>query len=130
MLLEALQSFIADSDPNDGAILAPPNPSKIGHALSWTYLKIKSCEDISEVERLESLLRWHAVSLEAVIKTPQLSSHICKQWKASQDLWSDHNFREQPYNLPGLIASPSGRKALLHAVAIQDTVEQLPRGRA
>lgn len=112
------------------AILSPPDPSKIGYALSWVYEKITSCVDISEVERLENLLRWHAVSLEAVVKTPQLSSYLCKRWNAHQDLWSENNFREQDYDLPELVESARGRKALLHAVAIQSTVEQLPRGRA
>ena len=85
---------------------------------------------MTEVEKLENLLRWHAVALEAVIKTPPLCHHISKKWNVRQDLWPDSNFREQNYDLPAIVASLSGRKALLHAVAIQQTVEQLPRGRA
>ena len=130
VLLEGLQSMIADSDPDDGAIVNPPTQSQIGFALSWIYQKISTCVDVSEVERLEVLLRWHAVCLEACFKTPQLCNYICKRWNAHQDLWPNNNLREQEFDLPELASSPDGRKALLHAVAIQHIVEQLPRGRA
>ena len=130
VLLEGLQSMIADSDPVDGAIINPPTHSEIGQALSWMYQKISSCTDISEVERLEVILRWHAVCLEAVAKTPPLCKYICKRWDVRQGLWPNTHLPEQDYDLLEFVSSPAGRKALLHAVSIQNTVEKVPRGRA
>ena len=130
VLLEGLQSMIADSDPISGAIINPPTEMQISQALSWTYEKIIACADISEVERLEVLLRWHAVCLEIVTKTPGLCKYICTRYNVQQDLWSGRNVREQDFDLPRLADSPNGRRAILHAVAIQGIVEQIPRGRA
>lgn len=130
VLLEGVQSIIADSDPNDGAIINPPDRSEISYALSWLYERVANCADVSEVERLEVLLRWHAVCLEAVAKTPQLCNYICKRWNVHQDLWPNRNLREHDWDLSKLVGEPEGRKALLHAVAIQQLVEQLPSGRA
>lgn len=130
VLLEGLQSMIADSDPVSGAIINPPSEDQISQALSWTYENIMACTDISEVERLEVLLRWHAVCLEVVTKTPGLCKYICTHWKVEQDLWPGKNIREQNFDLPQFAGSSNGRKALLHAEAIQDIIERIPRGRA
>lgn len=130
VLLEGLQSMIADSDPVSGAIINPPTEDQISQALAWTYEKTIACTDISEVERLEVLLRWHAVCLEVVTKTPGLCKYICTRWNVQQDLWPSRNLREQDFDLPRFADSPNGRRALLHAAAIQDIVEQIPRGRA
>lgn len=130
VLLEGAQSIIADSDKDDGAIINPPDDDAISRALSWIYREASTCTDIVEVERLEVLLRWHAVCLEAVAKTPQLCNYICRQWNIHQELWPNRNVREQQFNLPEFVSKIEGRKALLHAVAIQEIVEQLPRGRA
>ena len=130
VLLEGLQSMIADSDPVSGAIINPPTEDQISQALSWTYEKIIACADILDVERLEVLLRWHAVCLEVVTKTPGLCKYICTSRNVEQDLWPGRNVREQDFDLPRFADSANGRKAILHAVAIQEIVEQIPRGRA
>lgn len=130
VLLEGAQSIVADSDKDDGAIINPPDRGAIGRALSWIHKEASNCTDITEVERLEVLLRWHAVCLEAVAKTPQLCNYVCRQWSIRQGLWPNRNVREQHFDLPDFVSTAEGRKALLHAVAIQDIVEQLPRGRA
>ena len=130
VLLEGVQSIIADSDSDDGAIINPPDRSQISYALCWIYDSAQNSADISDVERLEVLLRWHAVCLEAVAKTPQLCNYICTHWNVQQGLWPNRNLRDQNYNLPDLVSRADGRKALLHATAIQNIVEHLPSGRA
>ena len=130
VLLEGLQSMIADSDPVSGAILNPPTASQISQALLWVHERIEDCAESSEVERLELMLRWHAVCLESVANTPQLCKFVCKRWDVQQNLWPNENLREQDFDLPEFADSADGRRALLHAVAIQDIVERIPRGRA
>jgi hypothetical protein len=130
VLLEGTQSIIADSNSDDGAIINPPDRSQINYALCWIYESAQESADISNVDRLEVLLRWHAVCLEAVAKTPQLCNYICTRWNVRQNLWPNRNLRNHDYNLPELVSTCDGRKALLHATAIQNIVEQLPSGRA
>ncbi|KAF2719503.1 C2H2 type zinc finger domain protein [Polychaeton citri CBS 116435] len=130
VILEGLQSMIADSDPDDGAILNAPTSSDFSRALSQLYDNIAHRAALSDVERLEVLLRWHAVCLEAVTKSPQLCKFICTRWDIQQEVWPNSNVRARQYNLQQFANSRDGRRAILHAAAIQDIVERLPRGRA
>lgn len=87
---------------------------------------------LSTVERQEALLRWHAVSLEHIVSTANLSYQLCQAHDIQHNL-SPQRRRRMPLGVADLSNWPrtsDARRALLHAIAIQELIEDLPRGRA
>lgn len=131
VLLEGFQSLISDCDEDGEGAIGIPTKSEIRKALVRIYDSIMQNISIPSSERLEILLRWHSICLDAVISSSLLCRYICNRYNIEQHLWPNHGKSLRPE--PDIIKwanTPDARKALLHAAAIQDIVEQLPRGRA
>jgi hypothetical protein len=130
VLLEGLQSFISDCDEDTEASVGVPTKIEIRRALARLYESITQTVCPSMADRLEILLRWHAVCLDAVISSSLLRSYVCCRCNINQNIWANSKAPKYDLDLVRWANSPDGRRALLHAVAVQDIVEQLPRGRA
>ena len=129
VLLEGLQSLIADSD-GDASAVGVPGRVEIRGALRELYQNIIGNPYIPESDRLETILRWHMVCLDTIIDSSLLCRYLCKQLGVKQHLWSERKESLVDLDNNEWTSSSDGRKALLHAIAIHDIVEQLPRGRA
>jgi hypothetical protein len=84
----------------------------------------------SAAERLELLLRWHTVCLDTMINSTVLSRYVCSRYDIHQHVSGGSRDVRANFDLIKWVNSEDARRAVLHAIAIQDIVEQLPRGRA
>ncbi|KAJ5267633.1 hypothetical protein N7478_010441 [Penicillium angulare] len=118
--LEGLQSLISDSDEHDLAV-GVPGRSDIRRALAQVHETISMSIHFSAAERLELLLRWHTVCLDTMINSTVLSRHHVS---------GGCRIARPDFNIIKWTSTEDAKRAVLHAVAIQDIIEQLPRGRA
>lgn len=129
VVLEGIQSILSECDGDSDDIVGVPSRSEVRSALSRIHASIIQSTPISTADRLETLLRWHAICLDAIVDTSALCKELCTRGNVEQHVWTSNT-------APGKIRGASwagtedARRALLHAVAIQDIVETLPRGRA
>jgi hypothetical protein len=129
VLLEGVQSLIADCD-GDASAVGVPSKSEVQGALSRLYQNIMSNVHLSSADRFETLLRWHSICLDTIINTSLLCRHICNRLNVEQHLWKGGKECLPSFDIYNWTTTHDARKALLHAIAIQEIVEQLPRGRA
>ncbi|KAJ5824983.1 hypothetical protein N7447_007323 [Penicillium robsamsonii] len=129
VVLEGLQSLISDSDDNELAV-GVPSQSDVRRALAQVHETISMSIHFSTAERLETLLRWHTVCLNTMINSDVLSRYVCSRYNISQHVSGGCGTVRPGFDLVKWANSEDARRAVLHAVAIQDIVEQLPRGRA
>lgn len=130
VILEGLQSLISDCDDLDGAAVGVPTRSEVRRALAQIHESITSNTTLSAPDRLETLLRWHGICLDAATDSSLLCRHICARHNIIQHVLGGGKGIKSGLDLVAWARTEDARRALLHAVAIQDIVEQLPRGRA
>jgi hypothetical protein len=130
VLLEGLQSLVSDCDDEAEAAVGVPTKIEIRRALVRVYESTIQSVCLHSSDRLETLLRWHAICLDAVISSSLLCRYVCCRCNIDQHIWANCKGTKPDFDLVRWANTPNGRRALLHAVAIQDIVEQLPRGRA
>jgi hypothetical protein len=129
VVLEGLQSLISDCDENDLAV-GVPGQSDVRRALAQVHETITMSIHFTPAERLEILLRWHTICLDTMINSIVLSRYICLRYNIPQHVSGGCRTVPPGFDLVKWATSEDARRAVLHAVAIQDIVEQLPRGRA
>ncbi|THX00354.1 C2H2 type zinc finger domain protein [Aureobasidium pullulans] len=127
VLLEGVQSLVSDS--TDGPSVGVPTRSEIRRALAQVHESITK-NTISTPETLEALLRWHSICLDAATDSSMLCRHLCARYNIPQHVLGGNKGLKTGLDLVAWAKTEDARRALLHAVAIQDIVEQLPRGRA
>jgi len=130
VVLEGLQSLISDCDEEDVAAVGVPTKSEIRRALAQVHEMITSDVHLSETDRLETLLRWHAICLDADTNSSLLCRYVCSRYNIEQHVFGGGKGIKPGLDLIRWANTEGARRALLHAAAIQDIVEQLPRGRA
>jgi len=129
VILEGLQSLLSDDDSEDTAV-GVPTKVEVRHALSQVYEGIATNASLSSNDRLETLLRWHSICLDTVIDSSLLCKTLCSRYEITQHIWRNAEPSKCSMDLASWVTTPAARSALLHAMAIQELVEQLPRGRA
>ncbi|KAF2759843.1 hypothetical protein EJ05DRAFT_311899 [Pseudovirgaria hyperparasitica] len=131
VLLEGLQSLAAES-PHDTSQspLGVPSKYEIRRALTRLYASIATNFLAAPAEKMETCLRWHSICLDLITPSSILCRFVCVRQNITQHVWSTPKSPHRDLDLIAWAHSSDGRRALLHAAAIQDIVEQLPRGRA
>jgi hypothetical protein len=129
VVLEGLQSLISDCDDRELAVGVPAR-SDVRRALAQVHDTISMSIHFSAAERLEILLRWHTVCLDTMINSTIISRHICSRYNIPQHVSGGRRTVRPGFDLLEWANTEDARRAVLHAVAIQDIIEQLPRGRA
>ncbi|KAI4728363.1 C2H2 type zinc finger domain protein [Aureobasidium sp. EXF-10728] len=127
VILEGVQSLVSES--TDGPSVGVPTRSEIRRALAQVHESITK-NAISTPETLEALLRWHSICLDAATDSSMLCRHLCVRYNITQHVLGGSKGLKAGLDLVAWAKTEDARRALLHAVAIQDIVEQLPRGRA
>jgi hypothetical protein len=85
---------------------------------------------MSEPERLEIFLRWHTLCLDACKDSSLLCRSVCSRYGVTQHVCPGRDSKKTELDLVSWANTEDARRALLHATAIQEIVERLPRGRA
>ncbi|KAL4776893.1 hypothetical protein BDW60DRAFT_52193 [Aspergillus nidulans var. acristatus] len=130
VILEGLQSLVSDSDECDLAAVGVPGRSDVRRALAQVHETITMSIHLSAPERLEVLLRWHTICLDTMINSTVLCRHVCTRYDIPQQVSGGSRTLRQGFDMLNWVNTEDARRALLHAIAIQDIIEQLPRGRA
>jgi hypothetical protein len=130
VVLEGLQSLVSDSDEYDLAAVGVPGRSDVRRALAQVHETITMSIHLSTAERLEVLLRWHTICLDTMINSTVLCRHVCTRHEIPQHVSGGTRTLRSNFDMLNWVHTEDARRALLHAIAIQDIIEQLPRGRA
>ncbi|KAL2821760.1 hypothetical protein BDW59DRAFT_149991 [Aspergillus cavernicola] len=130
VILEGLQSLVSDLDEYDLAAVGVPGRSDVRRALAQVHETISMSIHLSPSERLEVLLRWHTICLDTMINSTVLCRHVCSRYDIPQEVSGGSRTLRPGFDMLHWINTEDARRALLHAIAIQDIIEQLPRGRA
>lgn len=130
VVLEGLQSLVSECDEKDGAAIGVPTRSEIRRALAQFHGSISANPQNSAVETMEILLRWHAICLDAAMDSSLLCRYVCSRHNVVQHIYGGGRRVKPNLDLIAWCNTDDARRTLLHAVAIHDIVEQLPRGRA
>ena len=130
IILEGLQSLISDDESEEGTAVGVPGRDEVRRALNQVYESIRLNASLSSADRLETLLRWHGICLDTNVDTSLLCCILCTKYNIKQHIWRDGHAPKHSLEPSSWVATSSARGALLHALAIQEIVEQLPRGRA
>ncbi len=130
VILEGLQSLVSDSDEYDLAAVGVPGRSDVRRALAQVHETITMSIHLSASERLEVLLRWHTLCLDTMINSTVLCRHVCSRYDIPQQVSGGSRTLRTGFDMLNWVNTEDARRALLHAIAIQDIIEQLPRGRA
>ena len=130
VILEGLQSLVSDSDESDLVAVGVPGRSDVRRALAQVHETVSMSIHLSAEERLEVLLRWHTICLDTMINSTVLCRHVCSCYDIAQHVSGGSRTVKPGFDMTKWVCTPDARRALLHAIAIQDIIEQLPRGRA
>jgi hypothetical protein len=129
LLLEGIQSLTIDCD-GDVSAVGIPGKTEIQSALCQLYQHIMNNSHLSNSDRFETLLRWHTICLDLSINSTMLCRHICNRIGIEQHLWKRNKEGLAGLDICQWATTVNARRALLHAIAIQELIEKLPRGRA
>ncbi|EXJ57306.1 hypothetical protein A1O7_07653 [Cladophialophora yegresii CBS 114405] len=102
-------------------------------AFSYKIYESNSLDaSLSSADRLETLLRWHALCLDTRLASSLLCRNLSAKYDIRQHIWRDTHGLHANANmdLATWPTTPAARLALLHATAIQEIIEQLPHDRA
>jgi len=130
VILEGLQSLISDDASDEGSAVGVPTKSEVRKALTQVYESITLNAQLSSADRLETLLRWHAICLDIAVDSSVLCRNLCARYDITQHIWRNGPSPRNWLDLCQWAITSDARIALLHAMAIQEIVEELPRGRA
>ncbi|KIY00008.1 uncharacterized protein Z520_04645 [Fonsecaea multimorphosa CBS 102226] len=130
VILEGLQSLISDDDSEEDTAVGVPTRGEVRAALNKVYESIRLNPSLSSADRFETLLRWHAICLDTNVDSSLLCRNLCAKYAIPQHIWRNGHGPKPNTDLAAWVTTPAARSALLHAMAIQEIIEQLPRGRA
>lgn len=129
VILEALQSLISDDDTEETAV-GVPTRGEVRRALNQVYESINLNVSLTTADRLETMLRWHSICIDTIVDSSGLCRILCSDHDIDQHIWRNAQRPKSSVDLANWATTPAARTALLHAMTIQEIVEQLPRGRA
>lgn len=130
VILEGLQSLASDGDNNDGVLVGVPTKFELRRALARIHVMISDSASMSEPERLEIFLRWHTICLGACKDSSILCRSVCSRYGVTQHVCQGRDTKKTELDLVSWANTEDARRALLHAIAIKEIIERLPRGRA
>ncbi|KAL1297157.1 hypothetical protein AAFC00_004733 [Neodothiora populina] len=130
VILEGLQSLVSDCEDIDGAVVGVPSRSDVRAALAKMYECITHNTSLSAEDAMETLLRWHSICLDAATDSALLCRQLCARYNVEQQVLGGGKSIRPGFDLLHWTRTDDARRALIHAITIQNIVEQLPRGRA
>ena len=90
VLLEGVQSLLSDYEENGKAVtVGLPRKNKIRRSPARVHESSSQDISLSSTGRLETLLRWHVISRDAITSTPLLGKSICRRHNIEQHVWAN-----------------------------------------
>ncbi|KAM0200525.1 hypothetical protein ACHAQI_011625 [Fusarium lateritium] len=132
VLLECLHALVRENCETQSfkSIVKTPNLSEVKQALARVFQLLNHTWSFNEAERLELLIRWHFVCLDLFSNSIELFDQICRHLRIDQHIFKTKNSgSELKESLQWIKSSTDAKCAFLHAVAISDTINQLPFNR-
>jgi hypothetical protein len=131
VLLEGLKSLMMESDEVKGRVVGVPTKDEISDALARLHHCIEASQQMSTLDHGNVLLRWHSVCLEAATDSVALCCQMCTDFDIEQKVFGLTNYKKKKLiNLKEWTGTLGARRALLHAIAIWDILQDLPLGRS
>ena len=125
--LEGLEALVIENRVAKGAAVGIPSRYQISQAL--LRLQGNLVEALPNApESMEFLIRWHAVFLDLATDTVPLCQELCTRYGVHQKIYSAKRTSSPGADLHAWAKSSQARRALLHAIHIQDIAERLPVG--
>ncbi|KAL9567588.1 hypothetical protein ACKAV7_008352 [Fusarium commune] len=132
VLLECLHALVRENRETQSSksIVKIPTLPEIKQALVRVFHFLNNIWSFDENERLELVIRWHFLCLDMLCNSIELFDQICRHLQIDQHIFkSRNNGKELKDSVQWIRGSTDARCAFLHAVAIQDSVSQLPFNR-
>lgn len=128
VVLEGISSLVMEINRIHPPPVGLPARSQIYQVLLSTRRYLRDTPRLSEIERHAALVRWHAICLDLESSPARGARRMCYRFGITQHIFGGE-FRDE-HNVDPLrfVQSMPARKALLHAVAIQDLVARIPLG--
>ena len=129
VVLEGLQSLVSDNNDASGFSVGIPSQSDIRQALLQLYQGHIHSSQLSIDDVRDVMIRWHSICLHTAVSTQVLALQICNDFSVIQDLYSDSPNMASHLDINAWTKTVDARRALLHAMAIYEIIEQLPFSR-
>ena len=124
VILEGLNSLVLERNDSPLETVGIPSKHAISGALGCFFGLMSSKKTLRTNEHLEALLRWHFISLDAATDCGLLCRTMCNTHQVSQTILGARR-PASTFQLATWARTTSARRALLHAIAIEDTLQQL-----
>ncbi|KAG5763035.1 hypothetical protein H9Q72_008870 [Fusarium xylarioides] len=132
VVLECLHALVRENRETQSSksIVKIPSLLDVKHALVRVLRLLNDTWSFDENERLELLIRWHFVCLDVVCNSIELFDQICRHLQIDQHIFKSRDSgKELKDSVQWFRGSTDARCAFLHAVAIRNSVNQLPFNR-
>ncbi|EXK24926.1 hypothetical protein FOXG_10080 [Fusarium oxysporum f. sp. lycopersici 4287] len=132
VVLECLHALVRENREmqSSKSIVKIPTLPEVKQALVRVFQLLNDTWPFDDTERLELVIRWHFVCLDLLCNSIKLFDQICRHLQIDQHIFKTKNSgSDLKDSMQWIRGSTDAKCAFLHAVAIQDTVNQLPFNR-
>lgn len=124
VLLEGLKSLKTERYPVGLKPVGVPSHLDLARARSRLYAYISGSTTMSPAAQRTILMRWHAISADAIFNLGELCRSICGQFNISQHIFGGQE--EASIDLAAWKDTPQAHLALLHANSIHQLLREMP----
>ncbi|KAF9766317.1 hypothetical protein IL306_001296 [Fusarium sp. DS 682] len=132
VLLECLHALVRENRETQSSksIVKIPTLLEVKQALIRVFHLLHDTWTFDETERLELVIQWHFVCLDLLCNSIELFDQVCRNLQIDQHIFKTKNSgKELKDSVQWIRASKDAKCAFLHAVAIHDSINQLPFNR-
>lgn len=131
VILEGIKSLVAESKRIEPQPVGVPSRLEINLVLDRVRRYIETHPSLTPVARSTSMLRWHAICLDALGSvTARGARRLCAAHGISQHIFGGGKRIEKDVQAERYVNSGNARRTLLHASEIHRIASQLPLGLA
>jgi hypothetical protein len=126
-VVEALQSLIAESHEADGPAVGVPDIDSISRALCRLYQAQIEHSQRPHNDRLDLAIRWHVLGISLCVEPSRLVLAMGTKYGVQQELYGGQRpSGDRTFDVDAWQKSHWARRAVFHAFAVLDLVQQLP----
>lgn len=130
VVLEGIKSLVAESKRIEPRPVGVPSPAEINLALERIRIYIATHPELTQIERLTAMVRWHAICLDTWKVAARGARRLCFGHGITQHIFGGRERVETDIDPQRHIDRDDARRTLLHAREIQRITSQLPLGLA
>lgn len=126
VILEGLQSLVTEFNSAGCQVVGSPSLEAIERTLYSVHKPIQDMTHLTVGERLQLLLRWHAICIDKAIYFNHLCQSLCSDMDIHQDVFGNARTDLSSIDFQTWTRTKLARKALLHASEIRNILNELP----